>query len=747
MRTRLSLSYPLTAIISVLLAGVVFTSIWIPEFAHWYVRPVAITDQVLAASRNMPEPRLLEEIAAMQLRGVVVDQSKIVAAGDLVLRGILDLPSFPPAPVNLPFSPEDLNRGSQTWQLMIASLASTDLLLDAYKITGREDFFQAARDAIVAFAQYESKRWVDHGLMWNDHAISARIPVLVKFWSEYRKRPDFEPRVGRIVLNLVGRSGKLLAKPSSYAWRTSHGTLADLALLQIAAAFPELAESSEIKNVAIERFKHHLTYWINDEGVTLLHSAGYHSGSLYHFGLALRLFSLNGVSIPEEWWTKYAKAIEFYRLLRRPDGTVPMFGDTSSISDGLGPPLTARNATDGTALPLAKPSAWAHTETFALYPVAGHAVWWENTREQLKQSSQTVVTWSYHQGLGHKLADELSMLIWARGKTWITNTGYWPYGIWGREEAESWEASNAPHLLDEEKHSSRKSIVRRVGQDKQIKFIDIERTRPDGYTVRRQIVQFIADETWLVIDYSQDSGARTTITNWTFYPDLTVTPLDTNGRYQVASNDLSNVMLCSFSGSKTGRIELVSGRENPFSGWIVMGRTPTRASTIVVPQPSQDTWSLATFTLVTPEQKTAINNGATMRRWLGIDDWTVTLPTLLGELSLTQKHNRLLIRRKGQPDTESALELVSGEQSAAEAKVIRDAFQSASESFKKFSELYPYRVKVSYLLLAVLTGQELFFFLIWLRFDRAIRTLRIIFAAAWMGGGIWLSRAYFAGGP
>src|SRR5450759_2482475 len=255
------------------------------------------------------------------------------------MRGMLSLPGFPPAPITLPFAPENLQRGLPTFKLMVASLASADILLDAYRMTKREEFFRQARDVIVGFAQYEAAQWVDHGMLWNDHSIGARIPVLVKFWAEYRVRSEFDPRIGRIVLDLVARSAHLLAKPSFYAWRTGHGVLTDVALLQIAVAFPELRGIAEIRSVAAGRFSNHLNYSINEEGVTLLHSAGYHSPQL--FGFALRLYTLNGIKIPEEWWKRYAKAVDFELLLRRPDGTMPMYGDTSSMPR-LAARLTAR---------------------------------------------------------------------------------------------------------------------------------------------------------------------------------------------------------------------------------------------------------------------------------------------------------------------------------------------------------------------------------------------------------------------
>lgn len=679
----------------------------------------------------------------MQLRGVVVDPDQLLATAERAMGGTLHLPGLAPSSVSLPFASEDLDRGPPAWTLMVATLASADLFLDAYKASGREEFFQQARDSIVAFAQYESARWLDRGAMWNDHAISARIPVLIKFWSEYRDRRDFDPLVGRLVLGLVARSAQLLVKPSFYAWRTSHGILADLALLQIAVAFPQLDESAEAKRVAIKRFGEHLPYFVNNEGVTLLHSAGYHEGSVYHFGLMLRLFTLNGLAIPDEWWSRYTKAVDFYSLLRRPDGTVPMFGDTADGAQVLGPPLTARRASDGAASPLATRTNWPRGDALAVYPGAGHAVWWDHSRQSEPQSAtQTTMTWSYHPGLGHKLADELSIMLWSRERTWITNTGYWPYGVQGREQAESWEASNAPHLFGESKHSERTSRVRGQGQGDGISFLDIERIGPQRYSVRRQIARLTNDDLWVVLDHSLDSAAQTTSTNWTFYPDLLVTPLAGKGLYRVSAPNSATGMLCSFSGSEGFGLELTAGSTTPFAGWVVLGRTPTRATAIAVRQPSRSSWSLATFALVDARQAMISSHGARVSEWIDADHWTVVLSGVSGEVRLTRTGNRLATHRPGS-GSDAAIDLVARDAPEVDVQAMRGAFRLASETYQKFPELVSYRIKVSYVLLAALTGQELLMFFLRRKSARTERSLRV---AAWIGwsiGGLWLSQVYF----
>lgn len=747
MSSRLWVDFPRGAVLSILLSGAVFTSIWVPELAHWHVGPAQTTTSKLETARKVPDRAALEEIAAMHLAAVSVAWSQTLSTAERVMRGTLSLPGLDSLPITLPFAPENLEQGLPLMQLMVASLASADMLLDAYRTTRREDFFLQAREVILAFARFESAQWVDHGLMWNDHAVSARIPVLVKFWAEYRTRPDFDPAIGRSVLDLVARSAELLAKPSFYAWRTSHGTITDLALLQIAAAFPELPGAAEMRTIAASRFRDHLNYWINSEGVTLLHSAGYHAGSVYHFGLALRLFTLNGIKIPEEWWTRYAKAVDFHAMLRRPDGTLPMFGDTGSLPDETGPRLTARRDDDGTAEPLRERKPALPQEPFAVYPVAGHAIWWDGLNRSsdaaTPTAAQTVLTWSYHPGLGHKLADELSMILWARGRTWLTNTGYWPYGVPGREPAESWEATNAPHLLGEGQHSERTSQLRAIGKGRGLAFIDIQRTGSAGYSVRRQVARLADEQSWVVVDHSVDSAAQITTTNWTFYPDLTVTPLESPGVYRVAAPSSTLGMVSSFSGSDGFKTELTAGSAKPFAGWVVLDRTPTRASAIVARQPSRDSWSLATFALV-EGSKTSAERGGRMDKWVDAEHWTALVPTVSGNVMLTRAGSRLVSHHEGAVGADVSINLVERAVPAAELQAVRDSFRRASETYHRFPEIISYRVKVSRLLLAAFAAQEVGLFLMRRRLALTTRVLRIASWAGWAGAGLWLSQAYFA---
>jgi hypothetical protein len=247
-----------------------------------------------------------------------------------------------------------------------------------------------------------------------------------------------------------------------------------------------------------------------------------------------------------------------------------------------------------------------------------------------------------------------------------------------------------------------------------------------------------------VLDYSHDSVERATITNWTFYPDLSVTADPTPGHYRVAPERSATALACSFSGSDGVEMELVIGREAPFAGWVVNDRTPMRAAAIVVRQPSRNSWSLATFTLTDEAQRARAGSGARMEEWLDGDHWTIAVPIIAsGLVTLTRDGDKLFVNGRTSLDADATLALSASADPRAEQKEVQDAFRRASDSSKKFRELFPDRVKMSYLLLVLLASQELALFLMRRKLPRTAHTLRIASWALWVAGGVWLSQVYF----
>jgi hypothetical protein len=726
--------------LSGLVYALVLASIWGPELAHWHVWPGTPSPAQQQKLRQAPSLPQLQEIAAMQLRGVMVPASDAVAAADLALQGQLKLPTFEAQPIQLPFSGSDLERGSAIWQLMFATLASADVLLDGYLASGKEAHFDMARRVLLGFAQYESARWLDKGMLWNDHAVSARVPVLVKFWAVLRQRGTADAEAEQAVLSLAARSAVWLAKPASYAWRTSHGIISDLALLQLAAAFPDLPEAAAARRVGASRFANHLEYWVNQEGVTLLHSAGYHVGSMYHLSLGLRLFTLNGLDIPADWWHRFDQALRFMALLKRPDGTLPMFGDTANLPASSDLALTSAGP-DGRALPLAI-RAVPSNRNAGLYPSAGHLVWWDTGA-----AAQTVATWAYHPGLGHKLADELSVLFWAEGQTWVTNTGYWPYDVPGREQAEGWDGSNAPHVLGELKGSQRSSQVLAYGDSPALRFADMERRGPDGLVLRRQLLRLANSNAWVVLDHASDPLPRPWVTHWTFDPALSLSDVGRSGEFDLRAAGSATRLRVGVASAEQAAVKPVRGSQQPWGGWAVSGRAPVPAQSLAIQQPAGSAWQLTTFALLPNGDGKSPGAGPRMERWNGAEHWTVSLPTAAGTVTLA-RDDQQIVQSLGSdpthPEPGSELKLQSVPAAASDRTASRMAFDAAARSFKRFPEVVDYRIKVSLALLLAMALQEAALAIIWRHKSPLSAGLRVASWGAWMAGAVWLAVVYFA---
>ena len=313
------------------------------------------------------------------------NDEQLIGAAEKLLKGRAEVPGFSAIDIHHPFDPADLDRGSGLWQLQFSGLVVPEILLDAYRITGREEFYQAARNDILAWAKYERGAWLDRGFLWSDHAVAARVRTLADFWSVYRHRPDYRPEVAAEIWTFAARSGALLAKPELYTLSTNHGVMQNLALWQTCLAFPFLSRVEAYRQTAFSRLKEEIAFYVGPEGAVLEHSAEYHEFGLSLFGMALRYATLLNLDIPPEWSRKYENAKNFYSEIRRPDGSLPPFGDTGIDEKRNVAPLTQPDEA-GRIGPLTLSRELRPPEPMVFYPVSGYAVFWDGLENKVPDS-------------------------------------------------------------------------------------------------------------------------------------------------------------------------------------------------------------------------------------------------------------------------------------------------------------------------------------------------------------------------
>lgn len=713
-----------------------FGAIWFGVIKHYYVPTPIITNEMVERGRDEPKDTVLNELSTFSFFGVASHDQTINIA-DKLLQGEVTLPGEPPRKFHLPFDPKDINNGSVGWQLFQATLGTPRILLAAYRMTGREEFFITARDVVLSWASYERTAILPKGFVWNDHSVAGRILALADFWAIYRRHPTYDPETARAVFEFVARSGYFLADPAHFTASTNHGVMQNLALWHMSLAFPSIPESKRYQALAFERFAEQMAFYINEEGFVLEHSAEYHKHGLQFLSMALRYLSLQGVAVPPAWQEKYEMAKEVYAQLRRPDGTLPMFGDTKSVADREGPLVTMLDNKTRYGR-LEHRANWIPSKESSLYPVAGYSIWWTglNRWPLPLDLSQTVVAWSYFPGQAHKHADEMSVLFWANGQTWWTNVGYWSYGSSGRSEAQSWGGSNAPHLIHESASSKRMTRLLGSGQVDGLSFLDLERNGPEKYVARRQVAH-AANDIWVTVDHVSGDSKDRSVAIWTAAHDVQLNEGPRSGTYLLEGKSTESTLAVFVVGSDGTSTQNLKGSQMPFGGWEVVDSVGRPASAILIEQPAKDSWSFVVWALKNRFDENKVSSSPSMQLWQGPENWTILLPTKSGTVQLSRNGNKVFL---GKEDTHPLASLTLNKPAGNDSAefVIKAAHDQTAKKYPKFIDGMEYRLKATVLFIVLLVVQEILFFLYKRITMRHYLSLRGISNIAWMILGMWL---------
>jgi hypothetical protein len=723
---------------------VVLAAIWSSVIKHYYVTNPAVTIEMIELGRQEPPNDLLDELSSFRFFD---DENHLytVDVAEKILQGEFALPGEEPRHLHLPFDPHDIDQGSPYWQLSQARLIIPRILLAAYRTTMREEFFLMARDVILAWASYERRAFLPKGELWEDQAIAERVLALSDFWAVYRHHPTYNLDVAEVIFLFAARSGHFLADPAFFYRLSNHGVMQNLGLWHLSLAFPSVPETQQYRKLAFERFDKLMGFYVNDEGIVIEHSAGYHKTGVQFLSMAFRYMTLHQMNVPQKWRQKYEKARGVYAQLRRPDGSLPMFGDTEG-GVGLPGPLVSTFEQEGVYGPLLNREESSQPQPNSVYPVAGYSIWWDkfNASPGMQDLSQTVVAWSYFPAFAHKHADEMSVLLWAKGQAWWTNVGYWPYGTDGRREAESWNGSNAPHLVDESASSIRKTRLLGQARVDGLAFIDLERRGPGQYIARRQVAQ-ASPGLWVVLDHTSGTVSDRTTTVWTAAHDVQLREGRTLGSYDL-THTLNGLTLRTFIfGSTNMSIQTYKGSHKPFAGWQMAGdkpfdAIPTPASAIMVEQPASDSWVVMTWSLDdTGSRGKKLTAMPSMHAWNGPENWAITLHLDSGAMRLFREADKVFLD-EGRTRPLRSLTLARPVGIDQEITGIQDARQRAKGEFPRptFQDAVDYRFKATYLVIALLTLQEVLF-AGYKRFAfKGYTFLRAISPIVWVVVGIWL---------
>lgn len=621
----MSLSY-LKVLNFIFLPLLVLVSIWFPVVQP-YIFYGQISDEVQNKSVNFPVVDIGIKVDSLGFGETYpkLEKDVLLSTANAILLGCIELPELPKLKINLPFDPEVVNTINSSWQLKYSGFVVPKILISAYDKTGDEKYLKAAKDFIIGWAEFEKTQLIPRGFIWNDHAVASRASIISSFWFRYKNNSIYDKKEAEKILKLAYKTSSVLANDNLYTYKTNHGVMQNLALIKLATYFPFLPYMQENKDKAIKRLVSQFNYFVNEEGVVIEHSLGYHEFGVDLFKTAISILQINNIEIPIQWLEKYKKSLDNLLKFYRPDGTLPAVGDTDVGKSSIKPvDVSGQN----------------NNLKDAFLLKSGYAIWWGD-RLTIDKISQTFISWSYFPYMGHKHADELSLTIWGYGQNWITNVGYWPYTNHNRENAISWTGSNAPHYIGESSQSDRVSRVRNIGKAINFKFIELLRKESSGFDVNRQVLQ-LGDNQWFVIDSFLDKNLnRIAEVAWTLDSGLHIRELQANTFEVINPKKGSNPsqMIMAFESSGHFPVKNFYGDKSKLIGWNAAGQQIRPAHCVLVSLPSDNSWSLMAAKIESHQTDFKVN----MVEWLDAENWTISQSNKLirrkgKEVSITEGH-------------------------------------------------------------------------------------------------------------
>ena len=568
-------------------------SLWVPLWLRHRVDALALTAADVEASRSRPQPALREAATALAFdervwpMGGKADRQR----ANEVLRGQVRLAGRPVVTMaGLTWWDDPFQDPS--WRLAFQGLAHARVLVAAWHATRRPEYLAKAKDIVLSWIEAD-RRWpFGGGFMWNDHAAAERAVTLSTFWGAYADSASYDPAVGALVVGSLTRHVGFLMDPRHFTFQTNHGVMQSLALLHVAAMMPVISERLPVVDTAVRRISSQYRLLVTPEGVWTEHSPGYQLMSVNLLRAAARYLELLGHPVPAEWTGTLSRLERTIVEFARPDGSLPAIGDTVEITrPGDAWPRDPEQRWPGDLLRAVQ--ARDRSEQFVA-PCAGYAVLWDDSRvtPTIADRSQLVMTVSNFPGHAHKHADELALYLFARGRTWLTGPGDWPYASPQRGYATGWTGANAPAYDDESEVADRRAELTGVVHAPWGDLIAMQRTGPMGLHVERQVV-WIRPDSIIVADRVTASGGKPVVVRWLFASDSLVESTgERHWRIRAQErHDRSEVGLWVLSDGPAS-VTVTRGGHHPFHGWVYDGNEakaapvfeirPERAQALVV---------------------------------------------------------------------------------------------------------------------------------------------------------------------
>ena len=352
------------------------------------------------------------------------------AGRKLVNDAIVSVQGFPEVRVCLfdDWSANPLD--SRSWQWAVAAFRFIPSLIAYHAESGDQAAIDWARRALRSWNRAVAGPLRDYEFASNDHAVANQAESLV-FLLAYLDGLGIEEGFREEIAAAIHRHADLLATDDFYSRHTNHGIEQSRILAVVGDLFPGDARSADRLRIAVDRLQDELEFSFTREGVHVENSPGYHCYVCLSFLKIVDYFPREEVGeLAAKVDELMPKAMRFITQVARPDGTLPVIGDTVNepVPDYFRRYRKTRDyrrlqyaSTDG--LKGSRP-----VDTLGYYPQAGYAVvrddWFPPGEGH--RAFHLVFKCGFRSRY-HRHDDDLNLVLYHGGEDWLIDSGAFGY--------------------------------------------------------------------------------------------------------------------------------------------------------------------------------------------------------------------------------------------------------------------------------------------------------------------------------
>ncbi|KGI84438.1 hypothetical protein JY98_11575 [Exiguobacterium mexicanum] len=357
-----------------------------------------------------------------------------VIRADAAMKGNWYIPS-PPYQLRVPnidtyrFDVSVPEVDSKSFKFQIHYFTTLNQLTQAYAATGNTEYLRYGKRIVTSWTkQYPAGNYKRYPWPYHDHGTAIRTFHLLNFWNEFRSSAiNTDPAFSQLFAKTLYEHATLLATPSFYKPNNNHGMFQDMALTAVAETHRSFYRSSSWRSLATNRLTQQLNHSLSTDGVHLEHSPFY---QIYLYDTLARFndwAAANRFALSSRMGdVKDMPGALTYML--KPNGTLPMFGDTPSIvhrPDAI--PYVERYPHLYYAMTQGRSGAQPSTRVGKL---SNQYVFfrqhWGGASGPFHDAVQVMMTAGYHSNI-HKHADDLSIDLYGYGRDFIVESGRYAY--------------------------------------------------------------------------------------------------------------------------------------------------------------------------------------------------------------------------------------------------------------------------------------------------------------------------------